>query len=111
MIKNITRNHVLAHNVQIAQTPLARMKGLIGASSLLADSALVIIPCNSVHMLFMRFAIDVVFVDKANTVVGICVNLKPFQLSPLFFKAHKAIELPVGTIAKTQTAVGDTIGL
>jgi hypothetical protein len=62
-------------------------------------------------MFFMRFAIDVIFVDKKNSVVGLVKHIKPFRLSPLFFRASYAIETPVGVIVQTKTALGDKIEL
>jgi len=62
-----------------------------------------------IHMLFMKFPIDVIFIDRANTVVGLCPNIRPFQFSPFFPRAHSAIETPAGTIAASQTQMGDSI--
>ncbi len=92
-----------------ADTSLARMKGLLGRHALKQGEGLIIRPCQSVHMFFMRFSIDVIFVDKVNIVVGLCPNLRPFNLSPIFWKSACAIELPAGTIERTSTAVGDQI--
>ena len=60
-------------------------------------------------MLFMRFTIDVLFVNKENKVVGVVERIKPFRLSPIFFKASFAIELPEGTIANARTQCGDEL--
>ena len=110
-IRNVTRDTLLAQKAELADTPLKRVKGLLGRNALARGQALVIRPCNSVHMLFMKFAIDVVFVDGQNQVVGLCVNLRPFQLSPIFWKSACAIELPAGTIDWTKTGLGDTINV
>ncbi|MCA9398623.1 MAG: DUF192 domain-containing protein, partial [Candidatus Omnitrophica bacterium] len=63
----------------------------------------------SIHMFFMRFAIDAVFVDKNDHVVGLVENIKPWRLSPIFFKASYVIELPAGTIQETGTSKNDKI--
>ena len=107
MIKNITKNITLATKVVLANTSLTRMRGLLGKASLEEDSALVILPCQSVHMFFMKFSIDVVFVNKDNVVVGLCSNIPPFAFSPIFWKSACAIELPTGTIERTKTEIGD----
>ena len=73
------------------------------------QEALIITRCQSIHMLFMRFAIDVIFADDDNKVVGLVENIKPFQWSPIFFKASYAIEGNVGMIKTTQTTLGDWI--
>jgi uncharacterized protein len=109
IIRNASQNVVLADRAQMADTPAARMKGLLGRESLAAGEALVIKPCQSVHMFFMRFAIDVIFVGKDNTVVGSCPRLSPFALSPVFWKSSCAVELPAGTIEQTRTGLNDRI--
>ena len=77
---------------------MSRMKGLLGRTALGEGEALVITQCNSIHMFFMRFAIDVIFVDRAWTIVGLVRNIRPFAVSPIFWKAAAAIELPSGII-------------
>jgi len=109
MISNLTRNTVIASNVEIAQTSQSRMKGLLGTKELAFGKALIITHCQSIHMFFMNYPIDVIFCDQQNKVVGLCVEIKPFQLSPLFFKASYAIELPTGTITTSQTQIGDQV--
>ena len=60
-------------------------------------------------MLFMRFAIDAVFVDRARRVVKTRVELRPWTLAAAARGAAEVLELPVGTIARTQTQVGDEL--
>lgn len=71
--------------------------------------ALVIIPCQSIHMMFMKFPLDVIFLDGKDKVVGLVQRIKPFTMSPFFWKSSCAIELPAGTIEKTGTQVGDQL--
>lgn len=111
VVRNLTKNIVLARHVNVADTFPARMTGLLNKSSLCEDEALIITQCRSIHMFFMRFAIDVIFVGKENCVVGFVENITPFRLSPIFWKAHYAVELRSGTIAATKTAVGDQLEL
>lgn len=85
------------------------MKGLLGRAGLGPDEALVITRCQSIHMFFMRFPIDVVFLDRQGAVVGIVANIRPFELSPIFWKANRAVELPVGAVANSRTIIGDYI--
>ena len=110
-IRNLTRNKAVADRADRADNPWKRMKGLLGRSQLAPGEALLISPCQSVHMLFMKFVIDVIFLDKQNRVVGLCGGLKPFQFSPVFWKSACAIEAPVGTIVKTHTQLGDQFQL
>jgi uncharacterized membrane protein (UPF0127 family) len=110
-ILNQSKASVIATTVKVAGTPSERMKGLLGRSSLDQDEALVITACQSIHMFFMKFAIDVIFVDSKGKVVGLCPNIQPFHLSPIFWRAHKAIEVPVGRISSSQTSIGDQISI
>ena len=108
-IFNKTKNTVIASNAAIAKSSFARMKGLLGREGLSSNEALVILQCPCIHMFFMRFGIDVIFVDKYDKVVGLVEKIQPFQFSPFFYSASYAIEVSEGTIHSTQTAVGDEI--
>ena len=108
-ILNTTQNTVIAERGAIANTFLSRMTGLLTRKSFSPGEALVITRCQSIHMLFMRFPIDVIFIDKNDHVVGLVENIKPFRLSPVFFQSRRAIELPEGVIGKTKTTLGDKI--
>ncbi|MBF0620034.1 MAG: DUF192 domain-containing protein [Candidatus Omnitrophica bacterium] len=108
-ILNSTRHVVLAEQAVLADSFWPRLKGLLGRQEMGISEGLVITRCQSIHMFFMRFPIDIIFVDAKDVVVGIVQNIQPFQLSPVFWKADKAIELPGGVIARTRTAEGDRI--
>lgn len=99
---NKRNNECFGANVQIADTFFSRMKGLLGRCELKEQEGIIITHCNSIHMFFMKFAIDVLFLDKDKRVVGMCHSIKPNRLSPIFFKAKMALELPAGTIAKNK---------
>lgn len=83
----------------------------MGRNELPAKEALVITPCNSIHTFFMRFSIDVLFVDAGNKIVGIKNGLKPWRLSPIYWRARFAIELPSGTIHESLSSIGDEVSL
>jgi len=107
MIVNTTRQSEIASCVEKAQNSAQRMKGLLGRSHLPAGQALIIPHCQSIHMFFMKFPIDVIFCSADHQVVGLCKTIQPFHLSPIFFKASYAIELPAGTIDLSHTQLGD----
>ena len=107
--RNMRTNRELSDNVDIADTFYKRMKGLLGKSELRAGESLLIKPCMSVHTFFMRFSIDVIFLNKRNQVVAAVKDLRPYRLSRFFIKAVSVLELPAGTIEATSTAVGDEI--
>lgn len=108
---NTTRNSVLAEEAFVADTPWKRMKGLLGRESLGPSEALIIKPCNSVHTFFMRFSIDILFIDKQNRVVKAISSLAPGHLTSICFAAAFVIELPAGQCVATRTTAGDTLSL
>ena len=91
--------------------------GLMGRPELPAGGGLWLPASNGIHMMFMRFAIDAVFVGKpdpdgARRVLSVHPRLPTWRgLVPLVRGAHGVLELPVGTIAATGTTVGDLIAL
>jgi uncharacterized membrane protein (UPF0127 family) len=90
---------VVAADMEIAKTSWARFLGLMGRESLPAGAGLWIEPCNSIHMFFMRFAIDVLFLDRQGRVKKVMLNLKPWRISPIVFGARTTVELPAGTLS------------
>lgn len=100
---------MLADRVKIASTFITRLIGLLDRAYLNVGEGLVISPSNSIHMFFMRFAIDVLFLDKKGRVVAILRSFKPWKLSRIYFNAYSVIELPAGVIDKTDTREGDLI--
>jgi uncharacterized protein len=72
-------------------------------------AGIVLSPCNSVHMALMRFAIDVIYLNKDDRVVKIVRNLKPYRVSLGGFHAHAAIELPAGTLTGRDVQLGDLL--
>lgn len=83
----------------------------MGKSRLDPGHALLIKPCSSIHTFFMRFPIDVVFVDKASRVVKIAENVKPWRLLLGGKGAHAVVELANGALAGTDLKVGDHLDL
>lgn len=108
---NITRKTELANDCKLARTFFARFMGLQFKRELPAGHGLLITPCNSIHMFFMRFAIDAVFIDKNGAVVHICEGIKPWRVSRIVGKARSVLELPAGTVSSTGTAIGDALEL
>lgn len=108
---NQTRQLYLATRLTVAQTHWSRLRGLLGIS--LDDfgngGGLWIRPCRGVHTLAMRFPIDVVYLNRAGTVVHVEHNLQPWRFSPVRMQAFSVLELPSHTVATTGTAPGDSI--
>ncbi len=91
---------VLAEHVRVADTVWSRFMGLMFARELPTGHGLAIRPCNSIHMFFMRFALDVVFVDGEGRVVRVLESIRPWRASSFVRGAKAAIELPAGTTAR-----------
>jgi uncharacterized protein len=115
--RNLTRGSVLATDVESADSLWGKFMGLMGRPALAPRAALWLPDSNGIHMMFMRFAIDAIFVGKpdgdgARPVLSIHERLPAWWgLVPLVRSANGVLELPVGTIASTGTAVGDRITL
>lgn len=109
-IRNLTRGTELADRADIADTSATRKTGLLKHSGLAQGEGLWIVPCEGVHSFFMKFAIDVIFINKKRVVTKLRPNMERSRLA-LSISAHSTIELPVGTIAKSGTRVGDQLEL
>ncbi len=105
---NVTRNAELASRADVADTSEKRRTGLLKHTRLEPGDGLWIVPCESVHTFFMRFAIDLLYLDKAKRVRKIRHSVAPWRVSACL-KAHSVLELPAGTLAGTETAVGDEV--
>lgn len=98
----------MGDSIELADSAANRNRGLLGRDSLAPGEGLWITPCEAIHMFFMRFAIDAVFLDRQKRVVKICARLKPWRLAGSL-RAKSVLELPAGTTETTGTQVGDQI--
>ncbi len=105
---NRTRKTVLATHLILADTPKSREKGLLGRDSLPSGEGLWIVPCQAIHMFFMRFPLDLVYIDRRKRVRKVRSNVRPWRISTCF-SAHSVLELPAGTIRNTSTQRGDIL--
>jgi len=108
-IFNQTRKTILADNAIIAGSFLKRVKGLLGRRVFNYGQAIVLRPCNSVHTFFMRFPIDILFINRDNIVVKAISGFAPFRFSPICLTSRFVIELPAGRIESTLTSQGDQL--
>lgn len=108
---NVTQQRTLASVLMVADSFFRSLIGLMGRPGLEAGHGLWIVPCQSVHTFWMRFPIDVVFLDEHRKVIQLVENLRPFRISKHLSKASSVIELPVSTIRTTGTQLGDEIGI
>ena len=110
-IINLSKSNIIAEQGLFANSFWNRLNGLIGKKQFDENEAMCIKPCKSVHMFFMRFSIDVVFVDNDNVVIKEITSLKPWQISPYVKQASYVIELPKGTISDKDINIGDKIDI
>ncbi|MGD0498900.1 MAG: DUF192 domain-containing protein [Bryobacteraceae bacterium] len=109
-VRNQTRGAVLALAAEVADTSAKRRTGLLKHQRLEPGEGLWIVPCESVHTLFMRFPIDLVYLDKRRRVRKVRPAVLPWRLSACL-GAHSVLELPAGVIAGTGTLTGDEISI
>ncbi|MCX5789871.1 MAG: DUF192 domain-containing protein [Elusimicrobia bacterium] len=106
--RNRTKGRPLASRVERADTAASRSRGLLGKERMQAEEGLWIVPCPMIHTFFMRFPIDVVFLDRRLKAVRVIENLKPWRVSPWVFAAHSVLELAGGAL-KGSVEPGDTL--
>ena len=115
--RNVTRGTALGGSLEVAESFGGRFMGLMGRPSLAPGAGLWLRPASSIHMLFMRFPIDAIFLAKPGTdggrrVVAVRPSLRPW--TGVVWWARRAdgcLELPTGTVAASGTSVGDVVVL
>lgn len=111
VVRNATRDALLASSCRRALRFHERLLGLLGREGLAAGEALWIEPCASIHTWFMRFPLDVLFTNRDGVVMAVHPMLGPFRTTRIHLRARAALELPAGTLAATGTRPGDRITL
>jgi uncharacterized protein len=107
-VVNLARGTVLASSVEVADTTRTRRRGLLGRASLSPGQGLWIIPCESVHTLFMHFPIDLVYLDRQKRIKKLRSEVIPWRLSACS-SADSVLELAAGTIRASRTEQGDML--
>ena len=108
-VHNSTRDSVLGTRITHARRWYQRLRGLLGRDGLDDCEGLLLEPCRAVHMMGMRFALDVLFVDREGVVVAVYPGLAPGARTRYHREARAALELPAGTLAATGTVPGDRL--
>ena len=109
-VRNLTRGTVLGAGVEVAGSSQSRTRGLLGRDALALGEGLWIVPCESVHTFFMRFSIDLVYLDRKYRVRKVRNAVGPWRVSACI-SAHSVIELPAGTALASQTQKWDQLEL
>jgi uncharacterized membrane protein (UPF0127 family) len=108
VLVNATKKTVLSDSCRFANSLLKRMVGLLNRRVLAKGEGLLLDRCYGIHTFFMRFSIDVLFLDKELQVIRAVSALPPFRTC-VVKQAVYVLELPVGSIQQSQTTAGDQI--
>lgn len=105
------RTHAaVATAVELASTRATLRRGLLGRDHLDPSSALILTPCLAVHTAFMRFPIDIVFLDRDGFAVKLISDVVPWRLAASA-SAHSVVELAAGSLRRHAVALGDRLYL
>jgi uncharacterized membrane protein (UPF0127 family) len=94
--------------ISVAASFADRGRGLLGRSGLDLDQGLLIVPCSSIHTMFMRFPIDAVFFDRQGLVTKLAVHVRPWRIA-WAARAQACLELASGGAARHGFRVGQTL--
>jgi len=109
-ISNERDGQELGSRIRVAGSFWQRFRGLMLADEPAAGEGLLLSPCNSIHMMFMKFAIDAVFLDASNRIVALYEGLQPWVgVSGWHRDVSSVLELKSGTIQKTGIRVSDIL--
>jgi uncharacterized membrane protein (UPF0127 family) len=110
VIRNLRSQKTLAHDLIAAFDSQTRRTGLLRHERFHEGSAMLIAPSSAVHTFFMRFPIDVAFIKRNGIVVKTYRALAPWRIAAAF-RAYAVVELPEGTLPRTDTVVGDQLAI
>jgi len=108
-VRNETSGVELGWRIGLADSWWPRLRGLLGKSSLEDGAGLLLEPCRSVHMVGMKFPLDVAFLDDRGEVIAVYHELQPGSRTRWHKEARYALELAAGTLVATHTVVGNTL--
>lgn len=109
IVWNTTKANLIGTRITIADSSLSRLIGLTGRRKLDAGCGLLITPSSGIHTFGMRFAIDVLALNKKLQVVRMWENLPPFRATVISFKIKSVLELPAGQIQQHRIALHDQL--
>lgn len=101
----------VAARVEVAGSFLRRGLGLMLRGELPPGHGLMITPCNSIHMFFMRFPLDVAFLDRDGRVLRVLHGIRPWRVSSIVRGARSVLELPAGTLSAAGVEPGTVLRL
>lgn len=101
-------NKVISNDILIAERTVDRMIGLMFREKLVGADGLLIDPCTSIHTFFMRYNLDIVFLNSKNQVIKIIRDMKPWRMTRIYFTARQTLEMPAGKLP-ADVKVGDVL--
>jgi uncharacterized membrane protein (UPF0127 family) len=101
---------VICASCRVAATFATRLRGLLGRRELAPEEGLLIRPASSIHTFFMRFSIDVVFLDGGGHVLKLVSDVRPWRIA-LARGARETLELPAGRATAAGLAIGERLRL
>jgi hypothetical protein len=104
---NKTGESFVALNIRRADTPIARLRGLLGQFRLKSGEGLWVVPSHGIHTIGLLTPIDLIYLDATHRVIHLVEHLSPFRIAPFLLKSSSVLELPPHTIYSSQTHVGD----
>lgn len=112
-VLNRSKSTVVCEQLEVARSMGEQSRGLLGRDGLAPKAGMLFegswLPLMWMHMFFMRFAIDIVFLDRSNRVLRVNHYLKPWRVSSMVFGARRALELEAGACAASSTTAGDQL--
>lgn len=100
----------IATDVELASTRATRRRGLLGRDSLPPSAALMLTPCVAVHTAFMRFPIDIVFLDGDGYAVKLACDVPPWRMAGSS-RARSVVEMAAGSLRRNAVVLGDRLYL
>lgn len=91
-----------------ANTFISRLRGLLGRTDLPGDFCLILTPCGSIHMAFMKMPLDIAYLDKEGIVIALQWDLKPWKIGETHKGVHSILEAPVAGILRN-LEIGDRV--
>ena len=112
-VYNKTRETFVATHAAVADGYFSRLVGLLGTTRRWArpGKGLWIVPSHGVHTIGMLYSLDLIFLDRKYVVVDVAEHVRPFRISKVSLKVGSVLELPVKTVVRTQTQVGDQLDI
>lgn len=109
LLVNKTNKEVISENLMTADSFFKRLKGLMFTKELTEEDALHIIPCNEIHMFFMNYSIDVLYLDREKKIVHMDEGMQPGKIGKKVKNAVSVIELPDGKIKTKSLEIGQML--